>query len=902
MSLKNIKKYVQAVRQNNGILDIDQIQIETRAAVPTDANLANGRLVYITGTGFRGYAEGAWFTIPTSTTGGSGSSWDSLYSSDKSVTIDGASLTFAGVHATNDVITISNSGTGSTLQLTNTSTGADITGTSATWSVSAAGAAVFTQVTGCDVLTAATNLAINATGAGTIAIGNVSSGAVTITPALTATASITITGSADATCLTVTAGDVTVTQGLLSLDDDDTATGNLTIPSSAATSGNVINVVANALTSGAGIKISTTNGANFSGDGGYIHLSDGTNPQFTVKRYGATVIAGNAATDMLTITAGHAVITSGNLTLSSGNLVMTSGSFTYTAGDMAMSDGSLTITDADNAATLSVTNSTATSESPFVFVGAGAFTGSTTKSWMTLTAAGLTTGTQVYAAAAAITEGKIIHLTAGASLTSGSMLYVQDTGANSAITSGTLATFDLTSTAITGTVNKIGAGVSVASSRTTTTGTVADDFDLVSIVRTDIGNISGGGTFSATGSVLYVENAVTNTAGTVTDTTNGIEVVMDSLGTGVGVKVTHAAVGANAISVISAATTVSDVLITGSGVKANNKASLEVTNSGATAAGGSIFRVTNTGTPAAATSYLVDFDYSGATMTNNPTTIYIHGKDSTNSTVEINSSGASAANKGMLSLLNSNTGVTGVVVHTQHTSTGSAAANDAVFTLIMEGLDAGDAVTEYARLEGEIMNATAGQEDGRFVFSAAANDGTLTQMATLNPRAGGALAELVMGSGAANAYITTSGAYDLVIDTNQGTNSGSITIADGVNGDITIVPGSTAGQIQLTSPSYGQVTAGADGNATLTIAMSGIYTIGNTVARTLTLPAVAGTAGLWYTIKKTSVNAAAVTIDTPGGETIDGAATNVEVDAQYDVITIVSDGTNWHVVNKMIAA
>ena len=107
--------------------------------------------------------------------------------------------------------------------------------------------------------------------------------------------------------------------------------------------------------------------------------------------------------------------------------------------------------------------------------------------------------------------------------------------------------------------------------------------------------------------------------------------------------------------------------------------------------------------------------------------------------------------------------------------------------------------------------------------------------------------------------------------------------------------------LSLFAPTYGQVTAGADGAATLTTAMCGIYTIGNTVARTLTLPAMsAAITGLWYTIKKTSVNAAAVTIDTPGGETIDGAATNVEVDAQYDSITIVSDGTNWHIVSKKI--
>ena len=39
----------------------------------------------------------------------------------------------------------------------------------------------------------------------------------------------------------------------------------------------------------------------------------------------------------------------------------------------------------------------------------------------------------------------------------------------------------------------------------------------------------------------------------------------------------------------------------------------------------------------------------------------------------------------------------------------------------------------------------------------------------------------VIGSAGASAYLTTSGTYDLVLDTNKGTNSGNITITDGSN-------------------------------------------------------------------------------------------------------------------------
>jgi len=48
--------------------------------------------------------------------------------------------------------------------------------------------------------------------------------------------------------------------------------------------------------------------------------------------------------------------------------------------------------------------------------------------------------------------------------------------------------------------------------------------------------------------------------------------------------------------------------------------------------------------------------------------------------------------------------------------------------------------------------------------------------------------ETRIGTGAAAATLTTSGTHDLVLDTNSGTNSGSITITDGADGNINIAP------------------------------------------------------------------------------------------------------------------
>ena len=51
--------------------------------------------------------------------------------------------------------------------------------------------------------------------------------------------------------------------------------------------------------------------------------------------------------------------------------------------------------------------------------------------------------------------------------------------------------------------------------------------------------------------------------------------------------------------------------------------------------------------------------------------------------------------------------------------------------------------------------------------------------------------EIVVGSGSANGDITTSGTYDLIIDTNEGTNAGNITLTNGANGAITLTPNGT---------------------------------------------------------------------------------------------------------------
>ena len=111
-----------------------------------------------------------------------------------------------------------------------------------------------------------------------------------------------------------------------------------------------------------------------------------------------------------------------------------------------------------------------------------------------------------------------------------------------------------------------------------------------------------------------------------------------------------------------------------------------------------------------------------------------------------------------------------------------------------------------------ILNTNSGSSSGSITIA----DGVNGNISILNNGTG----ELVV-SGA----ITTSGATDLVLDTNAGSNSGSITIADGVNGDITVVTNGT-GTVNFSDDIVRQ--------ATLKDYAETIYAIGNSGSGTIT--------------------------------------------------------------------
>ena len=103
---------------------------------------------------------------------------------------------------------------------------------------------------------------------------------------------------------------------------------------------------------------------------------------------------------------------------------------------------------------------------------------------------------------------------------------------------------------------------------------------------------------------------------------------------------------------------------------------------------------------------------------------------------------------------------------------------------------------------GFIADANGNEQIIFQTTSSAVNELEVTNAATGNPPILGASGETNVdvhikpkgsgetriGTGAAAATLTTSGTHDLVLDTNSGTNSGSITITDGADGNINIAP------------------------------------------------------------------------------------------------------------------
>jgi hypothetical protein len=523
--------------------------------------------------------------------GGSGSgavpSWETLYTNDNTFALTTGTFTVAGAGLTTDVLTLTaDAGTsGDVIQITNSGTGKDIQGTSNTWNVTAAGVA--TNVG--QVLTGTSN-ALSSTGAAVWTIKDNDS----------ASLSIDASGSTGLMLFDTTNGAEKITatvRGFTVIGNSNTVQTLLITNNTATTFGanadssGVVVIRSSSLTTGSLLQLQTTE-ATLNG-GFYLTARDVTGPAnvFTIGEDGVVVMAGTAA----------------------------SNSFTMTAGDMVMSDGSITMTDADDAATLSITNNTAATASMVVIAGSGTFTGTTTTSFMTITPSGLTSGTAVYLPVAAMTTGTALSIVAAtANFTTGGKLISLD---STAAVAGNLISA-VTTGAYTGTGMLImsagamttGVMVSLASTTGLTTGSLirATSSTAGAIATNGAISVRATGAFTSTANVGYVDIlASATTLGTVVriassaaaqTATELLRVVASGFTTGFTGSV---------VNFISSSTTGTGTVLNISSANTTAGTAMTITANGLTT--GSAVLVTSSGTITSSAEGMVNFVGTGIT-------------------------------------------------------------------------------------------------------------------------------------------------------------------------------------------------------------------------------------------------------------------------------------------------
>jgi len=263
-----------------------------------------------------------------------------------------------------------------------------------------------------------------------------------------------ITGNASGTdALTLTAGDITLTDGDLTLATGDltftdggffltstdtansvTVTNNTHTTGSASTGG-IVEFQSTTLTTGALLNLELTSAALDGGE--YLRCYDITDggDVFSIKEDGAVTITGVAATDMLTITDGDALIDDGSLTITdsdaASSLVITNNSI-GAADLVSISSTGITTTGA-----MMKINANAVTHDTMILELVSAGDAASTPTGMSVTMADVVTGAAKGIAVdltKATTTAKGISVTT-AVLTTGDMLYL-DQGSSDTLTAG----------------------------------------------------------------------------------------------------------------------------------------------------------------------------------------------------------------------------------------------------------------------------------------------------------------------------------------------------------------------------------------------------------------------------------------------------------------------------------
>lgn len=382
------------------------------------------------------------------------------------------------------------------------------------------------------------------------------------------------------------------------IEIDCNGTGDLTLPSTGIVQGGTAATRCTFAVAGTtGVGFSITNSTITSGDVVRINHSAS-----------ATLDGGNILSLQIDGTAYYTFSETALTVVGTGG----SNVFVVSAGDLVVSDGSLAITDADDAASFSVTNNTATTASVIVIAGSGVFTGSTTTSFATLTPSGLTTGTVLYVPCAALTTGKIIDIVS-ASATDASFITLTGNTANQT-TTGKMINIDLVA-------NVLAQGLKIA-----TTGIYTGTAGLVDL---DVGAMTTGVMLALTSTTGLTSGslirATTSTAGAIA--TNG---AYSFVGTG---DFTVGAVGLGMFHV-AANSTLAGTVASISGTGLTTGVALHIASTGTGITSGSLLRMTSATTGAVATNGIVSIRATGAyTSTSNVGLLDVQASSTTAGTI-----------------------------------------------------------------------------------------------------------------------------------------------------------------------------------------------------------------------------------------------------------------------------
>jgi len=158
----------------------------------------------------------------------------------------------------------------------------------------------------------------------------------------------------------------------------------------------------------------------------------------------------------------------------------------------------------------------------------------------------------------------------------------------------------------------------------------------------------------------------------------------------------------------------------------------------------------------------------------------------------------------------------------------------------------------------------------------------------------------VIGSSGASAYLTTSGTYDLVLDTNKGTNSGNITITDGANGNIDITTNGT-GAIKFNDLAYipqQAITSTSNAVAWDAQAKPNAYHI-TTENTTLSAPSNA-VEGAFICIEINFNGSHTFSWNAVFNFAADTAPTTTDTDAKTDILVFRYNGSIWQEVGRTL--